>query len=254
MNKRMMKSSLDIVLRLGKAIPASCALCGIDCRDGICDACDARYFQQHDSRCVQCGVAMTALTRTSSQTPQKLTQRCGDCLRQAPKFDVTIVATDYVAPVDQLVQALKFGNRLALAPLFYRMLLAAIRRTPEFAMPTLLTAVPLSATRLQTRGFNQALEIARPLAQALAIPLTPSLLARSRDTQMQALLHPDERHENIRNAFMLATNAKQLDGQHIAVVDDVMTTGETLNEIAATLKRGGAAYVTNLVFARTPPK
>jgi ComF family protein len=201
-----------------------------------------------------------ALTTVTTQRLQQLPrsqqpQRCGDCLRQTPAFDATIVATDYIAPVDQLVQALKFGNRLALAPLFGRMLLAAIRRTPEFARPALLTAVPLSAARLQGRGFNQALEIARPLAPALAIPLAPSLVVRSRDTKMQALLHPDERHENIRKAFMLPANMRrQLNNRHVAVVDDVMTTGETLNEIAATLKRGGASHVTNLVFARTPPR
>src|SRR3546814_17854399 len=80
------------------------------------------------------------------------------------------------------------------------MLLTAIRRAPEFAHPALLIAVPLSATRLQTRGFNQALEIAKPLAQALAIPLAPALLVRSRDTKMQALLHPDERHANMRRS------------------------------------------------------
>lgn len=239
----LMNCSLDFAKRLAATIPSSCALCSAGCSDGICSACDARYFQHHVHRCRQCGVAT------------KSAQHCGDCLRHSPKFDATIVATDYVAPVDQLVQALKFGNRLALAPLFGRMLLEAIRHTPTFSPPTFITAVPLSKVRLQSRGFNQALEIAKPLAQALSIPLAPTLLERSRDTEMQALLHPDERHENIRNAFtMSSTKATRLLGQHVAVVDDVMTTGETLNEVANILKRNGASYVTNFVVARTPPK
>lgn len=248
----MMNCSPDFANRLAAIIPSSCALCGTGCSGGICSACDARYLQRHANRCLQCGVAISSAT-----TPA---QRCGECLRHSPKFDATIVATDYLAPVDQLVQALKFGNRLALAPLFGRMLFDAIRRTPTSSLPTsslptLITAVPLSSVRLQNRGFNQALEIAKPLAKALSIPLAPTLLARLRDTKMQALLHPDERHKNMRNAFTLSSaKTSSLSGQHVAVVDDVMTTGETLNEVAITLKRNGASYVTNFVVARTPPK
>ncbi|MFC7298560.1 ComF family protein [Herminiimonas aquatilis] len=172
-----------------------------------------------------------------------------------PAFDATIVASDYTAPVDQLVLALKFGNRLALAPLFARKLRDAILREPAFAMPALLAAVPLSEKRLAERGFNQALEIAKPLARAIAIPLAPQLIERTRDTLMQAMLPTAERHRNIRHAFALPANAiKFVRGQHIGLVDDVLTTGETLNEIAATLKRHGAVRITNLVFARTPYK
>lgn len=233
--------------RLPDVLPSSCALCGFSCNESVCPACKAQYFQHHPCRCLQCGVALSDTTQTMP--------RCGDCLRQQHKFDATVVATDYIAPIDQLVHALKFGHRLALAPLFCRMLLDAIALRPEYAMPTLLTVVPLSAARLQTRGFNQALEIAKPLAQALAIPLVPSLISRSRNTQMQALLHPAERHNNMRHAFNMTPAAEKiLHGQHVGVVDDVMTTGETLNEIAATLKGHGAARVTNFVFARTPPR
>lgn len=248
----MMNCSLEFAKRLAAIIPSSCALCGSTCSDTLCDACDTRYLQHQFDRCLQCGVAIS--------TTAAAAQRCGDCLRLSPKFDATIVATDYIAPIDQLVQALKFGNRLALAPLFSRMLAAAIQRTPISALPTaslptLITAVPLSSARLQSRGFNQALEIAKPLAQVLSLLLVPTLLERSRDTKMQALLHPDERHKNMRNAFTVSPpNIKTLLGLHVAVVDDVMTTGETLNEVAATLKRNGASYVTNFVLARTPPK
>jgi ComF family protein len=178
-------------------------------------------------------------------------------MKQPPAFDATIVAADYAPPTDQLVLALKFGSRLALAPLFARMLRDAIlqARTENISLPTRLTAVPLGPQRLVERGFNQALEIAKPLSRSLGIQLAPQLMSRLRDTHAQALLHPDERHKNIKGAFVVMPHAADdIKGQHVGVVDDVITTGQTLNEIAATLKRFGAARVTNFVFARTLPK
>jgi ComF family protein len=172
---------------------------------------------------------------------------------QPPAFDATIAATDYVPPFDQLVLALKFGNQLALAALFARMLRDALLQTSQSALPDVLCAMPLSPQRLAERGFNQALEVAKPLARALGIPLAPTLVARVRDTRAQAMLRTEERQRNVRNVFALSPQAQQhLQGRHIGVVDDVITTGATLNELAAVLKRHGAARVTNFVFARTP--
>jgi ComF family protein len=182
------------------------------------------------------------------------TSLCGACLDQPPAFDATFAAVDYGAPVDQLVISLKFGSRLALAPLFARsmrdgMLLSA---PPPAGLPGMLLPVPLGAARLSQRGFNQALEIARPLSRTLGIKLEPRLVMRLRDTSAQSSLHPEQRRKNVRNAFTIAPQfVDRLHGQHVGVVDDVMTTGETLNELAATLKRFGAARVTNFVFART---
>lgn len=245
---RFLDWSRHLLRRLPAAIPSSCALCGIADSTTLCDGCNAQFFSRRPHRCVQCALPLAfAATNTS--------QQCGACMRDPRAFDATIAASDYAAPIDQLVLALKFGNRLALAPLFARMMLDAVLREAAFPMPTLLTAVPLGEQRLAERGFNQALEIARPLSHAMAIPLAPQLLDRTRDTLMQALLPPAARHKNIRNAFVLSAHAIELvRGQHVGVVDDVMTTGETLNEIAATLKRYGAMRVTNLVFARTPLK
>jgi len=180
------------------------------------------------------------------------TTRCGECLRNNPAFDATIVAADYAAPIDQLVLALKFGGRLSLAPLFARMLHDAVQKLPHAERPTTLTAVPIGSQRLVERGFNQALEIAKPLSRALEITLDPKLLSRARDTRAQAMLHPDERRQNVRREFIVPADAiDRLRGQHVGLVDDVITTGATLDEIAATLKRFGAARVTNIVFART---
>jgi ComF family protein len=226
-------------------MPSSCALCGTTGDEALCEGCTAQFFRGRTHRCRQCAIPLW--TGSASL--------CGDCLRQPPAFDATIATVDYAAPVDQLVLAFKFGNRLALAPLFARLLRDAILRAPEFALPMQLTAVPLGSRRLMERGFNQALEIARPMSRSLGIPLDPTLLVRARNTHAQSMLHPDERRRNIRHAFIVPDHAMdKVRGQHIGVVDDVMTTGETLNEVAATLKRFGAARVTGFVFARTPQK
>ncbi|RBA25011.1 ComF family protein [Herminiimonas fonticola] len=247
MHYRFLDWTRHFIRQLPAALPSSCALCGVSGADSLCQDCNSRFFSQHPHRCSQCA---SPLAFASDKA-----ERCGNCLSNPPAFDTTIVASDYTAPIDQLVLALKFGNRLALAPLFARMLRDAILREPAFTMPTLLAAVPLGEKRLAERGFNQALEIAKPLARAIAIPLAPQLIERTRDTLMQAMLPTAERHRNIRHAFALPANAvKFVRGQHIGLVDDVLTTGETLNEIAATLKRHGAVRVTNLVFARTPHK
>lgn len=231
--------------RLPAVVPNSCALCGSAGDECLCDGCRRQFFHRRPPRCKQCAIPMPAMADSV----------CGECLKHPPAFDATIAAVDYAPPVDQLVLALKFGNRLALAPLFARMLRDAVLQGPGFALPTQLTAVPLGSQRLMERGFNQALEVARPMSRAFGMPLEPALVLRTRDTRAQSMLHPDERRQNTRDAFVVPGHAMdKVQGRHIGVVDDVMTTGETLNELAATLKRFGATRVTNFVFARTPQK
>ena len=102
------------------------------------------------------------------------------------------------------------------------------------------------------RGYNQALEVARPLARALGVPVVPQLLHRLRETAPQSGARPGDRRRNVRGAFGVASTFDVRD-RHVGVIDDVMSSGHTLAEIAAVLKRAGAARVTNIVFARTPP-
>jgi ComF family protein len=240
--------SRQLITRLPAAIPSSCAVCGISDDAAICSMCRIQFFASARHRCAQCAAPLPNM-------PAATATKCGECLRQPPAFDATIVATDYAPPVDRLVLALKFGNQLALAPAFARILRDALPNERQLPLPVLLTAVPLGNRRLAERGFNQALEIARPLSRALGIALDRDLVARLRDTRAQALLHPDERRKNIRHAFVLPGGAPaRVRGRHIGVVDDVITTGETLNELATTLKRAGAVRVTNFVFARTIPR
>jgi len=247
---RLLRWSQQMPIRLLAGMPSCCALCGYVGQQVICNGCDQRYFSREVTRCQQCAIPLLTI---ESKAPSL----CGDCLKQRRSFDASIVAIDYAAPADQLVLALKFGSQLALAPIFARMLRDALLRRPAMAanLPDILTAVPLGPERLAERGFNQSLEIAKPLSRLLNVTLRPTLIKRHHDTRAQAKLHPDERRRNLRKAFIVPPEAiAQIRGRHIGVVDDVITTGETLNELARTLKRFGAARVTNIVFARTLPK
>ncbi len=226
-------------------LPASCALCGMRSDDALCPACAAQFFGSAAAvaRCPCCANPLPAGAAAAL---------CGSCLRERPAFDATVVACDYALPLDQLVLQLKFGHRLALAALFAGLLRDALLQRPGFALPALLCPVPLGPQRLAERGFNQALEIARPLARALGVALHPRLAARAHETQAQSSVAPEQRRRNIAHAFTVSDPAL-IEGRHVGIVDDVMTSGQTLNELAATFKRYGAARVSNLVFARTPP-
>jgi ComF family protein len=212
----------------------SCYVCRGSARAQLCERCIADLPYQHEMVCPRC-----ALHSPSGAL-------CGRCLAELPDYDGTIAALDYAFPADALVMALKFRGELALAPFLSSLLLRKILSEKT----DLIIAVPLSNERLRDRGYNQAVELARPLARAARARLDVSLLTRTRDTAAQAELPWAERVRNVRGAFHCA---HALPDASVAVVDDVMTTGATLNEIAATLKRAGAARVVNWVVARTPP-
>ncbi|MCC6474275.1 MAG: ComF family protein [Burkholderiales bacterium] len=169
---------------------------------------------------------------------------CGSCLRRAPCFDRTVAIWAYAFPLDRLIGALKFRHRLHLADFFAASLAQRIAERPG-----LLVALPLHRSRLAHRGFNQSQEIARRLARDLRIPLATRGLERCRATAAQSALPLRERVRNVRGAFRCRLDLR---GTTVGVVDDVMTTGATLDEFADCLKRSGAESVTNLVLARTP--
>lgn len=175
---------------------------------------------------------------------------CGDCLRQSPAFDRVLAPLRYTEPVDALIQALKFSGSLAAGRLLGELLLRHLlpRQAP---LPQLLLPVPLHPQRLRQRGYNQAVELARPLSAALAIPMATALLRRSRATRVQSELPAAARRANVRQAFSLG--ARRLP-RHVAIVDDVMTTGHTVNEIARLLRRAGARRVEVWVVARALPR
>lgn len=229
---------------IASMLPCSCVLCGATGATLICISCQHQFFNNTTSRCIQCAIPLTEMAKNL---------RCGDCLSAPPNFDHTVVVCNYAAPADQLILAYKFGHRLPIATLFSNMLRDAILKEHQQFLCDVLCPVPLGRKRLTERGYNQSLEIAKPLAHHLGVPIHSQLLRRIRETAQQSSLHPDDRHKNVRNAFTIDSPAIELiRGKHIGVVDDVMTTGTTLNEIAALLKRFGAVKVSNYVFARTP--
>lgn len=220
---------------LAALLPMDCLLCGGEAAVGfLCPSC-ADDLPRMPASC--CPVCAEALPSPATDLP------CGACLKEPPAFDRTISPFRYAFPMDKLVQELKFGHRLALAGLLARAMLAGERPAGELLLP-----VPLPAARLRERGFNQAVEIARPLAAALGLPLLSEACTRPVAAVPQASLPWKQRRRNIRHAFDCRVD---LTGKSVIVVDDVMTTGATLNELARVLKAHGAREVSNWVAART---
>jgi ComF family protein len=168
---------------------------------------------------------------------------CGKCLAEPPQYDRVIAPCRYAFPLAGLIQAYKYGGRLVAGPALASLLEGRILQRPELIVP-----IPLTSLRLRERGFNQALELARILGRQLGVPVAARLCVKTRDTMPQTRLRWKARRKNIRDAFAVGAD---LTGRHVAVVDDVLTTGATLGELARVLKRAGAATVTGYVIART---
>jgi ComF family protein len=177
---------------------------------------------------------------------------CGDCLRSPPPFARTVCAADYVFPWDGLISAFKFHGHVELAGALAELLSKAVRHS-NAPLPQCVLPVPLATQRLAERGYNQAWELARRIAKNLGLPAHAELLLRHVDTAHQIELSRTERQHNLRTAFMVDPQRRQLvQGQDLALVDDVMTTGATVAEATQTLLRAGAASVQVWVVARTP--
>ncbi len=194
------------------------------------------------ARCERCAISVPG---TGAEAPRV----CGRCLANLPHFDATTTLADYVSPVDGMVIALKFTARLDLAKFFGRLLEQRLSTQRISARDAIVVPVPLTFERARQRGFNQSLHIARAFAAAGDHRLVVDRLLRIRHTPPQQSLALKERRRNVRGAFAVEGDAS---GQSIFVVDDVMTTGSTLDEIARVLKRAGATRVHNLIVARTP--
>lgn len=202
----------------------------------LCAACQADLPRPAPHACRQCAAAIDA------------PGVCGACLAEPPAFDAAVAACAYAFPVSPVISQLKYGSRLALAGWMIDALVAAVRARGEAGVDWVLP-LPLSRERIAERGFNQAALIATGVARALALPLHRDELLRVRHTAPQASLDHDERWRNVRGAFDVAPHAA-ITGQRIAVIDDVMTTGATLDAAADALKRAGAARVEAWVVAR----
>jgi len=217
-------------------IAQDCRLCGQASMRAICAGCDSDLARVSASRCRVCALPLPAA------------MVCGRCLANPPSFDATCAALHYEFPATRLIQAYKYAGTVGLANTLAGFLESAVRDAGE-EMPDVLLAMPLTRTRLAERGYNQAREIARLLGRRLNLRLDANGVARVRHGTPQAELPMPERRRNVRGAFAARRAFKGLD---VAVVDDVMTTGATLDELAGVLKAAGASRVRNWVVARTP--
>ena len=217
-------------LRLG----GQCLLCRQWCRGHLCADClsHAAWRDPGRSACERC-----ALPLAVPGSPC-----CAACRRRPPPLDRCLAALDYAHPWDRLLLDFKFNAQPQLArPLAALMLERLQGPVQAHGLPDLLCCVPLSAQRLRERGYNQSHELARRLARPLQLPYDPRLLLRLPGSP-QSRLDAEARRRHVRGAFLLASGmAARIRGARVAIVDDVMTTGATLDEIASTLKRAGAA-------------
>ncbi|TCS73390.1 ComF family protein [Sulfuritortus calidifontis] len=200
----------------------------------LCPGCLADLPRLATPRCPVCAL------------PTAMGEVCGGCLKHPPAFDVTCAVYRYAYPLDALLQHYKYGQGLHLAGFLAEQLAGQIDSRPDLLIP-----MPLHPKRLAERGYNQAGEIAKRLARGLALPVSLSACIRSRNAPPQASLPLKDRRKNIRGAFACR---EDLSGKRIALVDDVMTTGASLNELAKTVKQAGAVEVQAWVVARTLPR
>ena len=232
----------SLVYRL---LPLRCVVCELQPgapATSICTQCEADFFGAITARCERCAICVPGGKAGAPRI-------CGRCLANVPHFDATTTLADYVPPVDGMVMALKFTARLDLAQFFGRLLASRLSAMPPATDDAVVIPVPLAFERARQRGFNQSHQIARAFAIATHRRLISDRLLRIRHTPPQQSLALRERRRNVRGAF---TVEGSLSGQHVFVVDDVMTTGSTLDEVARVLKQAGAAHVHNLIVARTP--
>ncbi|XXD07757.1 DNA utilization protein GntX [Klebsiella sp. R445] len=203
---------------------------------GICSRCTSALLHPQPL-CPQCGLpAITGL------------QPCGRCVQKPPPWQRLVAVNDYRPPLSGLVHRLKFTARPELAPALARLLLLRLRQSAELPRPDRLVSVPLWQRRHWRRGFNQSDLLCRPLARWMHCAWHHDALRRNRRTATQHQLSARLRRRNLKNAFQLEIPVQ---GHHIAIVDDVVTTGSTVAEISRLLLRNGAATVQVWCICRT---
>ena len=209
----------------------------------LCPECRPRFAPFTGPRCPQCGFPFPGQSASDSKATTAL---CGACLAQRPPWRALAYHGLYQGPLRDLILRFKFGGDLALARLLAAWLEEAARCLPA---PDAVLAMPQHPAHLRRRGFNQAHEIARALHAATALPLRADLLVRTRDSAPQATLDARMRAMNVRGVFGASA---AVDGMRLWLIDDVMTTGNTLKEATRALLEAGAAEVCVLAVARTP--
>lgn len=219
-------------------LPPICLLChghGESQRD-LCNPC-LQSLPKNQNFCTYCA----ATFKQDIPTPIL----CRHCLTLQPAFDQAHVPFIYAENISYLIRKLKFNQRYSHARLLGILLADSLALTID--LPELIIPVPLHHSRYNKRGFNQAIEISRIVAKQLQIPLDLHSCKRHRATKHQTRLSVKQRYKNLNNAFSVKSPIKY---RHVAIVDDVMTTGTTVNELAKVLKKTGVLRVDVWACAR----
>lgn len=220
--------------------PARCLLCGAPGTKGIdiCTPCLNDLPHNHN-RCRICSLPLPSSHADSI---------CGKCLKQTPKFDFCHAPFAYGYPISGLISDFKFSEKFYSGRLLAELLINFVE-TNQLELPEVILPVPLHPTRLKKRGFNQALELAKPIGRYFDIPFDTKSCKRIKATETQSTLDKKIRKKNMRGAFEIA---EPLDCKHLVLIDDVVTTGTTVNELAKTIKASGVKRVDVWALARTP--
>ena len=209
----------------------------------LCNDCETELPKNSD-HCIICSLPLPF-----SQTTDK-TLICGKCQKTPPNFTTSLIPHIYASPLKQLISQLKFQGNLTVAPLLAENFIRALKHR-KHNLPECIVPVPLHPQRLRERGFNQALELARIVSKKLDIPLDYSICQRNKATPFQSGLSAKQRYINLRNAFVITESPPY---KHVAIFDDVVTTGTTVNELAKQLKKSGIEIVEVWAIARTANK
>lgn len=216
-----------------KLVPIPCRLCGTPSNyQSICQAC-IEDLPQLGETCPRCA------------SPIRHAYLCGTCLHQPPEQDSSFSLFPYHDPIDRLIADFKYHDKLYLSDLFARLMRDKL---PKQVLPDLLIPIPLHSNRLRQRGYNQSLELAKALSRQLGIPNSHHHLIKLLDTKSQASIPFKARKKNIQDAFQVIQSDVPA---HIALIDDVLTTGHTANAAAKPLRKAGATRIEVWTVART---
>jgi len=228
-------------------LPTACIVCQQYQSASICNQClQAIYHDSllHYECCYQCGIPL--------QTKELKQRQCNNCFAQTPSFDQTICLDRYDGPLQEALHQFKYQKRLAFAHGLSKIWNEVLANEIDDRSIDYLLPVPLSQKKLNARGFNQSWEIAKRIQCGKHIQKLPYALKRFHHVEHQAAKNYSARQHDIRQMFYIDTkDIQNLEGRSVAVFDDVMTSGATLNEIARTLKMIGVARVSNWVLLRT---
>jgi len=235
--------SLDSIRQIYRRIlPDSfCVLCGEKCDDSnqafICERC----LSDLPVITAPCQICCATL---SIKDVYKV---CGSCLGTKPFYQKSIIPLEYVFPTTKLIKQLKYNEKLLFSEILSKILLDKVRQENQ-ALPELIIPVPLHPFRLINRGFNQSALIAKPISNELNIPIDQKSCRRIINTLQQTGFNKNQRKKNIRNAFSVSSS---FSAKHVAILDDVVTTGSTVNELAKILQLAGAETIEVWACART---